>query len=115
MGRPVDRPVRPYRSAMPVPLLAAAAATVVAAVVILAAAAVVTTIAADPDQNNDHDDPPPVILAPEIVRRTHKSFPPMKDFTSSYGTGTGLVTLSQRIISALTPSRCSPVTRTESG
>lgn len=69
---------------------ATAATVVIAATAIICAADTIIT-AADPNQDNYDNDPPPAVFAPYIVR-THKSFPPMSDFTSYYGGCTVLVT-----------------------
>ncbi len=91
-------------------VVAAVAPTVVAATVVVvvaaaAAAATVTVIAlvaaADPDEDYHDNDPPPIAFAHNRIGITHKSFPPIKDYTSYYGGGTDLVTLPLKFLPAL--------------
>lgn len=74
---------------------AAAAAVVVIAAVVAAITAAASAVAdtaeavtaAAPENNNDENDNPPAVVSTKsrIVTVTHKKFPPISDFITSYG------------------------------
>ncbi len=94
------------RRAGPIPLYVvagSAAATAVVSAVVHIAVSIIVLAAADPDQDDHDNDPPPVVFAPKRIRRTHKLFPPIKDFTSYYGGSSALVTRRQKFFPAVRP------------
>ena len=106
---PQNRQTAPFmkrRRAGPIPLYVvagSAAATAVVSAVVHIAVSIIVLAAADPDQDDHDNDPPPVVFAPKRIRRTHKLFPPIKDFTSYYGGSSALVTRRQKFFPAVRP------------
>ena len=66
--------------------LSAAAAAAAVIIAVTAAATEEAVAAAAPDQHdNQNDDPPVVLAAHSRISVTHKIFPPISDFITSYG------------------------------